>query len=333
MIAEFHPKKHEEEIMRMGRIGLLTAALLAAGAAGAQQYPAKPVRIIVPFAPGGSNDILARIIGRKLTEAWGQQVIVENRPGGGTVIGTDVVAKSAPDGYTLLMVSPSHSTNPTLVKKLPFDTLRDLAPVILVAHSSNVLLAHPSLPVRSVKELLALARSRPGEITFGSGGNGTSTHLSGELLSQRGNVKMVHVPYKGAAPAGIALISGEVTWLFGNAIPSLPHIRAGRLRALAVTGAQRNPVLPDVPRVADTLPGFEVYAWYGIAVQGATSKDVIARLNRDIGRVLDTTEMRSRLAAEGAAVKGGSPEEFWAFLRAEIEKWAKVIKAAGIRLE
>src|SRR5262245_19333495 len=218
IIAEFHAQKNEEKAMRLGKVGLFVAALVVTGAAGAQQYPAKPVRIVVPFAPGGSNDILARLVGQKLTEAWGQQVIVENRGGGGTVIGTDVVAKSAPDGYTLLMVSPSHSTNPTLVKKLPFDTLHDLALVILLAHSSNVLLAHPSLPARSVKELLALARSRPDEITFGSGCNGTSTHLSGELLSQRANVKMVHVPYKGAAPAGIALISGEVTWLFGNAI-------------------------------------------------------------------------------------------------------------------
>jgi tripartite-type tricarboxylate transporter receptor subunit TctC len=312
---------------------LLACLGTVAGGAIAQQYPTKPVRIVVPFAPGGSNDILARVIGQKLTEAWGQQVIVENRPGGGTVIGTDVVAKSAPDGYTLLMVSPSHSTNPTLVKKLPFDTLRDLALVIFVAHSSNVLLAHPSLPARSVKELLALARARPDQVTFGSGGNGTSTHLSGELLSQRGRVKMLHVPYKGAAPAGIALISGQITWIFGNAIPSLPHIRSGRLRALAVTGAQRNPVLPDVPTVADTLPGFEVYAWYGIAAQGATPKDVIARLNRDIGRVLETSEMKSRLAAEGAEVKGGSPEDFSAFFHAEIDKWAKVIRAAEIKLE
>jgi tripartite-type tricarboxylate transporter receptor subunit TctC len=316
---------------RLAALALLLS--LAAVGAGAQNYPVKPVRIIVPFAPGGSNDILARVIGQKLTEAWGQQVIAENRPGGGTVIGTEVVAKSPPDGYTLLMVSPSHSTNPTLVKKLPYDTFRDLAPIILLAHSSNVLLSHPSLPVRSVKELVALARSRPEQITFASGGNGTSTHLSGELLSQRAGVKMVHVPYKGAAPALLALVSGEVTWIFSNAIPSLPHLRSGRLRALGVTGAKRNPVLPEVPTVADTLPGFEVYSWYGIAAQGATPKDLVARLNRDIARVLDTAEMKSRIAAEGAEARGGSPEEFAAFLRAEIDKWAKVIRAAGIRLE
>ena len=318
------------------RAGGFIAAFLAgftAGPAAAQNYPVKPVRLVVPFAPGGSNDILARVIGQKLTEAWGQPVIVENRPGGGTVIGTDVVAKSAPDGYTLLMVSPSHSTNPSLVKKLPFDTLRDLAPVILVAHSSNVLLAHPSLPARSVKELIALAKARPDQITYGSGGNGTSTHLSGELLAQRAGVRMVHVPYKGAAPALLALVGGQVTWIFSNAIPSLPHLRSERLRALGVTGAQRNPVLPDVPTLAATLPGFEVYSWYGVAAQGATPKDLVARLNRDIARVLETSDMRSRIAAEGAEVKGGSPEEFTAFLRAEIEKWAKVITAAGIKLE
>jgi tripartite-type tricarboxylate transporter receptor subunit TctC len=315
------------------RAAVMLLGCLAASGAPAQGYPVKPVRIVVPFAPGGSNDILARVIGQKLTETWGQQVIAENRPGGGTVIGTEVVAKSAPDGYTLLMVSPSHSTNPTLVKKLPYDTFRDLAPIILLAHSSNVLLAHPSLPARSVKELIALARSRPEQITFASGGNGTSTHLSGELLSQRAGVKMVHVPYKGAAPALLACLSGQVTWLFSNAIPSVPHLKAGRLRALGVTGAKRNPVLPDVPTLSDTLPGFEVYSWYGIAAQGATPKDLVARLNRDIARVLETGEMRSRIAAEGAEVKGGSPEDFSAFLRAEIDKWAVVIRKAGIKLE
>ena len=321
------------DIRRSLRAAFMSIAWLAAGGAFAQSYPVKPVRIIVPFAPGGSNDILARVIGQKLTETWGQQVIAENRPGGGTVIGTEVVAKSAPDGYTLLMVSPSHSTNPTLLKKLPYDTFRDLAPIILLAHSSNVLLSHPSLPARSAKELIALARSRPDQITFASGGNGTSTHLAGELLTQRAGVKMVHVPYKGAAPALLALLSGQVTWIFSNAIPSVPHLKAGRLRALGVTGAKRNPALPEVPTLSDTLPGFEVYSWYGIAAQGATPKDLVARLNRDIARVLETSDMRSRIAAEGAEVRGGSPEEFVAFLRAEIDKWAVVIRKAGIALE
>jgi tripartite-type tricarboxylate transporter receptor subunit TctC len=312
---------------------IFALASLVAGTVLAQQYPVKPVRIVVPFAPGGPNDILARVIAQKLTEAWGQQVVVENRAGGGTVIGTELVAKSPPDGYNLLMVSTSHTTNPTLLGKLPFDTVRDLAPVIKVAYSSNVLLAHPSAPARSVKELIALAKNRPDQVTYGSGGNGTSTHLSGELLSQMGGVKMVHVPYKGAGPANIALISGQITCMFGNAIPSVPLINSGRLRALAVTGTQRTPALPDVPTVAETLPGFEANSWYGVSVQGGTPKDVIARLNQDIGRILSSSDMRSRLAAEGAEPGGGSPEQFAAFFRAEIDKWAKVIKAAGIKLE
>ncbi len=311
----------------------LMLPLSLAGNTIAQGYPVKTVRIVVPFAPGGPNDILARVIGQKLTEVWSQQVVVDNRPGGGTVIGTDLVAKSPPDGYNLLMVSASHTTNPTLLKKLPFDTLRDLALVIYLANSSNVLIAHPSLPARSVKELIALARSRPDQISYGSGGNGTSTHLSGELLAQMGKVKMLHVPYKGAGPANIALLSGQVTWIFGNALSAVPYIKSGRLKALAVTGAKPIPALPGVPTVAATLPGFEVYSWYGVAVQGATPRDIITKLNQDIGRVLHTSEMRQRLVAEGADAKGGSPEEFGRYFRSEMDKWAKVIKAAGIKLE
>ena len=319
--------------LRILRVTATMLACLVLGTAAAQNYPVKPVRIVVPFAPGGPNDILARVIAQKLTEAWGQQVFVENRAGGGTVIGTEVVAKSAPDGHNLLMVSTSHTTNPTLVRRLPFDTLRDLAPVILVANSSNVLLAHPSLPARSVKELIALARTRPDQVAYGSGGNGTSTHLSGEMLCQMGGVTMIHVPYKGSGPANIALISGQITWMFGNAIPSMPLINSGRLRALAVTGKQPIPALPGVPTVAATLPGFEANSWYGVSVQGGTPRDVIAKLNQDIGRVLRTSEMRSRLEAEGAEAGSGSPEDFGVFFRAEIDKWAKVIKAAGIKLE
>jgi len=308
-------------------------ALSLAGNTAAQNYPVKAVRIIVPFAPGGPNDILARVIGQKLSESWGQPVLVDNRPGGGTVIGTEVVAKSPPDGYNLLMVSASHTTNPTLLKKLPYDTQRDLALVIYVANSANVLISHPSLPARSVKELIALAKARPDQVAYGSGGPGTSTHLSGELLAQMGGVKMLHVPYKGAGPANIALLSGQITWIFGNALSAVPYIKSGRLRALAVTGRDPMPVLPGVPTVAATLPGFEVYSWYGVAVPGGTPREIIMKLNQDIGRVLVSSEMRQRLAAEGADAKGGTPEQFAAFFREEIDKWAKVIRAAGIRLE
>lgn len=319
--------------LRILRVMATMLACLVLGTAAAQNYPVKPIRIVVPFAPGGPNDILARLIGQKLTESWGQQVIVENRPGGGTVIGTEVVAKSPPDGYTLLMVSTSHTTNPTLLHKLPFDTLRDLAPVIRVASSSNVVVAHPSLPAKSVKELIAVARTRPDQVAYGSGGNGTSTHLAGAMLALMGGVKMIHVPYKGGGPATIALLSGEITWMVGTILPSVPHIKSGRLRALAVTGTQRTPALADVPTVAESLPGFEANSWYGVSVQGATPKDVIAKLNQEIAKGLNAGDLRARLASEGAEVVGGSPEEFGVFFRAEIEKWAKVIKAAGIRLE
>lgn len=311
---------------------MIALGCLAAGMVAGQSYPAKPLRIVVPFAPGGPNDILARVIGQKLTEAWGQPTVVENRAGGGTVIGTEVVARAAPDGYTLLMVSTSHTSNPAL-RKLPYDPIRDLEPVILVASGPNVVLAHPSLPARNIKELIAVARSRPGEVAYGSGGAGTSTHLSGAMVGLMGGVQMIHVPYKGAGPATIDLLSGEITWMVGTILPSMPHIRSGRLRALAVTGAKRSPVLPDVPPVADTLPGFEATSWYGVAAPGGTPRDIVVKLNQEIARRINTPDVRERVAGEGAEIVAGSPDQFGAFYRAEIEKWAKIIRAAGIRLE
>jgi tripartite-type tricarboxylate transporter receptor subunit TctC len=269
---------------------------------------------------------------QQLTEAWGHPVIVDNRPGGGTVIGTEIAAKSPPDGYTLLMVSTTHTTNPSL-RKLPYDPLRDLEPVILVASGPNVLLTHPSVPARSVKELIALARARPDQVTYGSGGLGTSTHLAGAMLALMARVKMVHVPYKGGGPATVDLMSGQITWMVGTILPSMPPIRSGRLRALAVTSAKRSAVLPDVPTVAETLPGFEAVSWYGLAATGGAPKEIIAKLNQALANRLNSPAIRERLAGEGAEVVAGSPEEFGAFYRAEIEKWGKVIKAAGIRLE
>ena len=309
------------------------AALAGAGAAGAQSFPAKPIRLIVPFAPGGATDILARLIGQKLTEAWSQQVVVENRPGGGTVIGTDLVAKSAPDGYTLLMVSTSTVTVPTLLPKLPYDTLRDLAPVIQLVASPNVLAVHPSLPARSVRELIALARARPNQVAFGSGGNGTSTHLGGEILRLMADVGMVHVPYKGAAPSTTAVLSGEVAWQFSAILSTVPYLKSGRLRALAVSSLKRSPVLPDVPPVADTLPGFEASPWTGVAAPGGTSKELITRLNQDIARALNARETRERLTRDGNEVVAAPAEQFDAFFRAQMDKWAKVIRDAGIRLQ
>jgi tripartite-type tricarboxylate transporter receptor subunit TctC len=310
---------------------ILLLAVIAT--ADAQSFPTKPIRLIAPFAPGGSTDILARLVAQKLTEAWGQQVNVENRAGGGSVIGTDLAAKAAPDGHTLLMTSTSTATAPSLMKKLPYDTLRDLAPVIQLVSTPNALVVHPSLPVHNVRELIALARARPDQIAFGSGGNGTSTHLGGEILHLTAGVRMTHVPFKGAAPSITSLLSGEVSWVFSAILPALPLIKAGRLRAIAVSSAKPTHALPGVPPVGDTLPGFDTSPWTGVAAPGATPKDIILRLNQEIARGYSAPEVRERLLREGNDVVLSTPEHFDAFFRGEMEKWAKVIKAAGIAIQ
>jgi tripartite-type tricarboxylate transporter receptor subunit TctC len=273
------------------------------------------------------------MIGQRYTAVWGQQTVVDNRPGGGTVIGTDIVAKAPPDGHTLLMVSTSHAANPSLMPKLPFDTLRDFVAVGQAVSSPNLLVAHPSIPVRTTRDLLNLAKARPGQITFASGGSGAATHLAGELLKIMGGVEMTHIPYKGAGPATIDLISGQVTWMFGTILPTIPHVRAGKLRALAVSGKKRAEVLPDIPAVAEDVPGFEASSWYGVFAPAATPADLISKLNQEMARALTPAEVRQRLAAEGTEVVAGSPEEFMQLFRAEVAKWARVIKQSGIRLE
>jgi tripartite-type tricarboxylate transporter receptor subunit TctC len=299
----------------------------------AQTFPSKPIRIVVPFTPGGPNDILARMIGQRYTAVWGQQTLVDNRPGGGTVIGTDIVAKAPADGHTLLMVSTSHAANPSLMSKLPFDTLRDFVSVGQAVSSPNVLVVHPSVPARNTRELLDIAKARPGQITFASGGSGAATHLAGELLKILGGVEMTHIPYKGAGPATIDLISGQVTWMFGTILPTIPHVRAGKLRALAVSGKRRAEVLPEVPTVAEHVPGFEASSWYGVFAPAGTPAEVIIKLNQEMARALTPVEVRQRLAAEGTEVVAGNPEDFMQLFRAEAAKWARVIKQAGIRLE
>jgi tripartite-type tricarboxylate transporter receptor subunit TctC len=310
-------------------------ALAALGATGAyaQQYPSKPIRIVVPFAPGGPNDILARMAGQKFTEKWKQQVIVDNRAGGGTVIGTELVTRAAPDGYTLLMASSSTASNVTLRKSLPYDTLRDLAPVTRIANSPNVLVVHPSLPARSVGDLLRLAKAKPGEITYGSGGVGAATHLAGELLSIMGGVRMTHIPYKGAGPVTVDLLGGQISWMFGTILPTLPQLKAGKLRALAVTSLARASVLPDVPAVAETLAGFEATSWYGLFAPAGTPPDIISKLQSEIVTMLAAPDIRDHLQREGAEPVGDTPEQFGRHFRGEIEKWAKVIRAAKITAE
>jgi tripartite-type tricarboxylate transporter receptor subunit TctC len=325
---------------RAHRLCILAAAALplcaAADLAHAQAtstYPTKTIRIIVPFAPGGATDILARLVAKNLSDSLGQQAIVENRPGGGSVIGTEVAAKAPADGHTLLMVSTSTVTLPSLAKKLPYDTLRDLTPLTQLVSSPNVLVVHPSLPVKSVRELVALARARPDQVAFGSGGNGTSTHLGAEILGLMAGVRMTHVPFKGANPSTVAVLSGEVSWQLSAILSTMPHIRAGRLRPIAVSSLRRSPVLPDVPPLAETLPGFEASPWTGVSVPAGTPREIITRIHQEIAKGFNSAETRGRLERDGNEVVTSTPEEFDAFFRAQMTKWGKVIRDANIRVD
>jgi len=304
--------------------------------AGAQAYPTKPVRMIVPYPAGGYYDFLARTIGQKLGEGWGQSLLVENRAGANGIVGTDYVAKSAADGYTIMMggIGP-HGINPSLYPKLPYDTLRDFAPVIHVATAPNVLVVHPSLEVRSVTDLITLARTRANQLSYASNGSGSSNHLSAEMFSTAVGVRMIHVPYKGSAPAVTDLLGGQVNLLFGTMADVVAHIRAGKLRALAVTGAARISMLPDVPTMIEAgVPGYDSTAWFGVLAPAATPAEIIVKLNQDIGRTMQIPEVLEKINLQGSSnIIGGTPEQFGAFIRAEIAKWARVVKESGARAD
>jgi tripartite-type tricarboxylate transporter receptor subunit TctC len=333
----------EEEAMYRnvrGALVLLTAVITAIAAPftfaqGAANYPTKPVRLVVPFPAGGTTDILARAVAQTLSEAWGQQVIVDNRPGAGGNIGSDLVAKSKPDGYTLLMGTVgTHAINPSLYKNMPYDHVKDFAPVILVAGVPNVLVVNPSLPVHSVPELIAYAKANPGKLNFASSGNGTSIHLSGELFKAMTGVEMTHVPYKGSAPALTDLIGGQVQLMFDNLPSSLPFIKAGKLRALAVTSGARAAALPDLPTLAESgLPGFEASSWFGVLAPAGTPRDIVAKLNGAIAGWLASPEAKEKLLAQGAIAAGGAPDDFARHIGAETSKWAKVVKASGAHID
>ena len=312
---------------------LVALAMLAvAGAAGAQSFPTKGLRIVVPFAPGGSTDIVARLIADRLAPALGQPVVVENRAGAGGNIGADAVAKSAPDGHTLLMATTGvMAINNALYKSMPYDAASDLLPVIYAASITNVLSVPADLPAKSVAELVAMAKAQPGRLTFASSGAGSSTHLSGELFKSLAGVDLVHVPFKGSGQALIDVVAGRVTMIFDNMPSALPHIKGGKLRALGVTGSKRSGALPEAPTIAEAgVAGYESLSWSGIAVAAGTPRDVVARLNREIGAVLARDEMRQKLAEQGAETVGGPPEAFDAHVRAEREKWGRLIRTAGI---
>ena len=300
--------------------------------ATAQNYPSGPMRIVVPFTPGGGTDILARLIAQKLNESWGQPVVVDNRPGASGTVGTAYVAKAAPDGHTLLIVPAGYAGNPSLYKKLPYDQTRELAPVSRLASGPLTLVVHPSLPAKSVKELIAFARRHPGEINFGSSGAGTLPHLSAELFNSMSGIKMVHIPYKGAGAAVTDVMAGRVPVYFMNILQSLSLIKAGKLRALGVTTPERTPIAPEIPAIAEAgLKGFDMTNWYGMVAPAATQRDVIVKLSAEVARVLKLPDLTSRLADDGMTVVGSTPGEFADFLARETAKFARVIEAAGIK--
>ena len=317
--------------------GLLLSCMTA-GTAAAQTptaYPAKTIRMIVPSAPGSGPDIMARTIAQKLAEAWGQQVVVEARPGAGGIIGSEAVAKAAPDGYTLIMGNAgSHSVNPGLYKKLPYDPLKDFAPVALVSSAPNILIVHPSLPVKTAKDLIALAKARPGELSFGSGGNGSTAHLSGEMFRTMAGVKIVHVPFKGAPAAVLGVITGEISMAILNLPPALPHVRSGKLKALGVSTAKRSASVPDLPTIAESgLPGYSAGTWYGVLAPAGTPREIILKLNTEIVKNLRNDDMKKRIASDGGEVIGSTPEEFTAVMKTDIAKWAKVVQASGAQVD
>jgi tripartite-type tricarboxylate transporter receptor subunit TctC len=314
---------------------LLLCAALVAASATAQQYPARPVRFVVPFPPGGSVDTLARTIGARLGDRLGQQVIVDNRPGGNGNIGMEIVAQARPDGYTILVGYIANlAIAPSLYVKLPFDPVKDYAPITQIASSPNVLTAHPSVPAKNLQELIALAKVKPGGVTFASTGIASVGHLTGELLNSLAGVKMTHVPYKGGGQAITDLLGGHVNVMFSGFSAAMPHIKTGKIRALAVTGAQRSPALPEAPTIAEQgFPGVEATAWYGILAPAGTPRPIVTRLHDEIVKILKLPEVVQRLDGLGFEIVGSTPEEFAAYIKSEIRKWEKVVKASGARPE
>jgi tripartite-type tricarboxylate transporter receptor subunit TctC len=312
------------------------ALSLATAAAAAQSgaYPARPLRLIAPSSPGSGVDIVARFYAQKLTTQVRQQVVVENRAGAGANLGAEIAAKAPADGYTLFMATPAHAINPALYKRLSYDITRDFAPVSQVSSGQYVVVVHPTLPVKTLQQLTALAKARPGQLNFGSAGTGNATHLAGELYRAMAGVNIVHVPYKGSGPALVDLMGGQMQIMFSNLTAAIPHIKTAKLRPLAVTGASRTPLEPDLPTVAESgLPGYAVVSWFGLFVPTGTPQDIVTRLNSETIAAMRAPDMRERLAGEGADPMAGTPAELAALVKSEITKWARVIKLAGIHPE
>ncbi|MDP1535866.1 MAG: tripartite tricarboxylate transporter substrate binding protein [Burkholderiales bacterium] len=315
-------------------LSMLCAALtLAVPVQAAETYPQRPVRLIIPYPPGGAGDIVGRMLGNSLGAAFGQQVVNDNRGGGGQIIASQIVANAAADGYTLFLASATHSINPALRQNLPYDTLKAFAPITLVAQSPLVFVAHASLKAGSIKELIAVAKAQPGRINYASSGPGTGGHMSVELLKSMTGINLVHIPYKGAGPALIDVVSGQVHMICTSPLPAMPHVKAGRLRALAMTSLQRSPVHPDVPTVAETVPGYQSTLWYALLAPTGTPQPVIRRVHAETVKALAAPQMREQLLALGATPVGNSPQELQAFVRTEIQMWTRLVKQANIRLD
>ena len=319
---------------RSGAIAVLLVATLQ-GAAWAAEYPARPIRMVVPYAPGGASDFFARIMAERFTAAWGQQVIVDNRAGAGGNIGSDIVAKANPDGYTMLLgTSGSNAVNPSLYAKLPYDAKRDLALIAMVASTANILVVRAQHPAKSVQDIIRMAKTNPGKVTYGSSGVGSVLHLSGELLNTVIGIKMVHVPYKGTGPSMIDLLAGSIDTVFSNLPPAVPFVQEGRMRGLAITTAKRSPVLPNVPTMIEAgVPNYDVASWFGVMVPAKTPAAIVEKVNREVQRILKTPKTQEQLKSQGADPMFKSAREANAFFHEEIAKWAKVIKASGAKAD
>ena len=300
----------------------------------ASDYPSRPIRVVVPYPPGGPTDVVARFTAQKLGGMIRQQVVVDNRAGAGGLIGTDIVAKAPPDGYTVLITAVPHVVNPSLFKNVPYDTRKDFAPVIKLITYSNILIANRTLSASSVPELIQLAKRMPGTINYGSGGNGTSQHLSGELFKSMANIDMVHVPFQGGAAAMTALQAGQISIMFETMLAALPHVKAARVKALAVTSSQRSPLVPELPTIAEAgMPGYEVTSWVGVLVPAKTSAGIISKLNAECNRLLDAPDIRTRISQLGGEPAGGKPEQFGSLISSELSKWADVVKHANMKVD
>jgi tripartite-type tricarboxylate transporter receptor subunit TctC len=318
--------------IKLLRLTTLAAGFLASTGAFAQDFPVRTLRYIVPQAAGGSSDTLARVIAPRLAEALGQQVVIDNRPGATGIIGSDLVAKAAADGYHLLQAATSHATNPAMGIKLPYDTMKDFAPITLLSQQPNLWIVHPSLPATDIKGLVALAKSRPGQVDFASSGTGSSQHLAGELLNVMTGISLTHIPYKGSPPALVDVLGGRVAVMVSTMAPAMPQVKARRLRALAITSAERSQAAPEIPTVAQSgVPGYEAISWQGVLAPAGTPRSIVQRLNTEVRKVLAQTGPRRQLAEQGYEPLSGTPESFDAYIKSEIAKWARVVKSAGLQ--